>query len=95
MAIPKKGSQVTNHYDTQYRWIVRSTGRFSELHVELNAVIDGQRLVVEAPKVFHLDVILDAIDFANANGWRKEEKHPEYRIRFTRKGFILLTDGQT
>lgn len=90
MALPRKGSQITNHWDTQYRWLVQSTGRFSELKVELEAAVNGQMLIVEAPKVFHLDIILDAIDFANEHGWEKETEKEPLRLRFTRQGFRKL-----
>ncbi len=90
MAIPLKGSRLINHRDTQYRYNIRSTGRFSELLVELNAAVDGQVLIVEAPKIFKWDIIIDAIDFANKNGWKKEEAGADLRIRFTKSGYVLL-----
>jgi len=73
-------------------WNVKSTGQFSELYVELTETIDGQILVVESPKIFDWEIIPNAIDWANAHGWKNRETHPDMRIRFTRKGFIHVSN---
>jgi len=89
MAIPLKGSRQINHHDILYRYLIKSTGRYSELQVELSEAVEGQLLIVEAPKVFHMDYLIESIDFANKNGWKKAETARPFRCRYTRKGFVI------
>lgn len=84
-----KGAKPINHRDRQYQWLVKAVGNFSELTIETTEILDGQILVVESPKVFDWKIIPKAIDWAHKNGWNPYERDTEFRIRYTRKGFVI------
>lgn len=92
MPAPQKGYKVINHHDVQYRWIMRNSAGVNELHVVASAPVSGQELVAALPRVVSYDMVTEAIDFANANGWRPNESAPPLHCKHTRRGF-LLADG--
>jgi hypothetical protein len=83
-----------NHRDIQYRWYIRNAGGVNELHVEASAPIDGQVLKAILPRVVSENMVMDAIDFGNANGWKRNESGPVFHCRRTREGFRLVTDDK-
>ena len=89
MATPKKGFKTINHRDVQYRWIMRNSRGVNELVVEASAPVAGQVLVAELPRIVSWNMVTDAIDFANANGWKCEETAPPFRCKHERGGFRL------
>jgi hypothetical protein len=89
MPPPQKGFKVINHRDVQYRWIMRNSRGVNELVVEASAPVNGQILTAELPKVVSWNMVTDAIDFANANGWKSQEAGPVFRCKYERKGFLL------
>lgn len=79
-----------NHRDVQYRWIIRCSGGINELHVEASAPIDGQILRAILPRVVSQNMVMDAIDFGNANGWKCNESGPTFFCKRTREGFVKV-----
>jgi hypothetical protein len=37
-------------------------------------------------------MVMDAIDFGNANGWKRNESGPVFHCRRTREGFRMADD---
>ena len=89
MPPPQKGYKVINHRDVQYRWIMQNRRGINELVVEASAPVNGQTLVAELPRIVSYDIVTEAIDFGNANGWRPNETHQPLRCKHFRKGFQL------
>jgi hypothetical protein len=87
MPPPQKGFKTINHHDVQYRWVMRNVRGVNELVVEASAPVNGQVLLAELPRVVSWDMVTDAIDFANANGWKPNDSGPPFRCRHTRRGF--------
>jgi hypothetical protein len=87
MPPPQKGFKTISHHDVQYRWIMRNVCGVNELHVEASAPINGQVLVASLPKVVSWNMVTDAIDFANSNGWTPNEPGPPFRLSHSRRGF--------
>lgn len=92
MPTPQKGFKAINHRDVQYRWIMRNVRGLNELVVEASAPVNGQVLIAELPRIVSWDMVTEAIDFANANGWKPNESGPPFRCKHQRKGF-QLADG--
>jgi hypothetical protein len=92
MPPPQKGYKIINHRDVQYRWIMQNRRGVNELVVVANAPVNGQVLTVELPRIVSYDMVTEAIDFANANGWKHDEEGPVLRCKHLRKGFELV-DG--
>jgi hypothetical protein len=89
MAPPNKGFKIINHRDVQYRWIMQNRRGVNELVVEASAPINGQQLISELPRVVSYDMVTEAIDFGNANGWKPNETFPPLRCKYERKRFQL------
>lgn len=89
MPIPQKGYKAISHHDVQYRWIMQNRSGVNELVVHASAPINGQQLIATLPKVVSWNMVTDAIDFANENGWKPNESGPTLRLRHTRRGFEL------
>jgi hypothetical protein len=89
MPAPQKGYKAINHHDVQYRWIMQNRRGVNELVIYANAPVNGQALIAELPKVVSYDMVTDAIDFANANGWKPNESGPEFRLKYARRAFHL------
>lgn len=87
MPTPQKGYKAINHRDTQYRWIMRNTRGVNELLIEASAPVNGQIIIAELPRVVSWNMVTDAIDFANANGWTPNETAEPYRCKYSRREF--------
>jgi len=89
MPPPQKGYKVINHRDTQYRWIMRNLQGVNELLVEASAPVNGQILIAELPRIVSYDMVTQAIDFANAHGWKPNEAGAPLRCKHRRTGFQM------
>lgn len=89
MPPPQKGYKSINHHDVQYRWIMQNRSGVNQLLVQASAPVNGQFLEAVLPKVVSWDMVTDAIDFGNANGWKPNESGEPFRCRHTRRGFVL------
>lgn len=89
MPPPQKGYTVINHRDVQYRWIMQNRRGVNELVIYANAPVSGQQLVAELPRIVSWNMVTDAIDFGNANGWLHDEAGSPFRCKHTRRGFQL------
>lgn len=89
MPAPQKGYKAINHRDVQYRWIMQNRRGVNELLIYASAPVDGQLLIAELPKVVSWEMVTEAIDFGNANGWKPNDKAPPLRCKRVRKGFEL------
>jgi hypothetical protein len=89
MPAPQKGYKAINHHDVQYRWIMQNRRGVSELVIVASAPVDGQNLIAELPKVVSWNMVTEAIDFGNANGWKPNEPGEPFRCKHTRRGFQL------
>lgn len=69
MSIPKKGSQLLNLDDDQFRWIAKGKDGKTEIKIQLNEVPDGQVLVGIAPRVFQNRMVESLIDTGIKAGW--------------------------
>jgi len=87
MPVPQKGYKSINHHDVQYRWIMQNRRGVSELVVVASAPVNGCPLVAELPRVVSWDMVTEAIDFGNANGWTPNESGEPFRCKHTRRGF--------
>lgn len=87
MPVPQKGYKVINHHDVQYRWIMQNKRGVNELIIYANAPVNGRPLIAELPRVVSLNMITDAIDFGNEQGWEMNEAGDPFLCRVTRKGF--------
>lgn len=89
MPAPQKGYKAINHHDVQYRWIMQNRRGVNELRIVASAPVDGQVLIAELPRVVSYDMVTEAIDFANANGWKPNDSGPEFRLKYVRRAFQL------
>ena len=64
-----------------------NTRGVNELVIEASAPVNGQILVAELPRVVSWNMVTDAIDFANANGWTPNETAEPYRCTYSRREF--------
>lgn len=85
----QKGYQVINHRDVQYRWIMQNRRGFNEMLIEASAPVNGQILVAELPRIVSQNMVTEAIDFGNANGWKPNESGAPFRCKHHRRGFQL------
>jgi hypothetical protein len=92
MPAPQKGKKTINHHDVQYRWIMQNRRGVNELCIEASAPVDGQILIAELPKIVSYDMVTEAIDFANANGWKPNESGKTFRCKYSRREF-QMADG--
>jgi hypothetical protein len=88
MSTPQKGFKIINHRDVQYRWIMRNARGVNELTVEASAPIAGQVLIAELPRIVSWTMVTDAIDYANAHGWKPNETGQAFRCKHSRRGFV-------
>jgi hypothetical protein len=88
----QKGYKVINHRDVQYRWIMQNRRGVNELVVEASAPVNGQVLIATLPRIVSHDMVTQAIDFANAHGWKPNESALPWRCQHTRRGF-RMEDG--
>ena len=91
MPPPQKGYKAINHHDVQYRWIMQNRSGVNQLRVEAAAPVNGQPLVSSLPRIVSWDMVTEAIDFANANGWKPNESGEPFVLSRTRGGFVLGT----
>lgn len=89
MPPPQKGYKVINHHDVQYRWIMQNRRGVNELVVEASAPVNGQLLVADLPRIVSYDMVTNAIDFANANGWTPNASGADFRCVCQRGRFQL------
>ena len=90
MSLSNKGYKTLNHRDVQYRWMMKNRSGFNEASIYTNAAVGGRELIAELPRVVSLAMVMDAIDFANANDWKPNEEGAPLRCKHTRKGFELV-----
>ena len=91
MPPPQKGYKTINHHDVQYRWIMQNQKGVNELRVEASAPVKGQVLIAELPRIVSYDMVTEAIDFANGNGWKPNEAGPDFCCKY-RRGGIQMAD---
>lgn len=89
MPAPQKGYKAIAHHDVHYRWIMQNRRGVNELVIEASAPVNGQVLIAELPKVVSWNMVTDAIDFGNANGWTPNEPGEPFRCKSTRRGFQM------
>jgi hypothetical protein len=89
MPPPQKGYKTINHRDVQYRWIMQNLRGVNEMRVEASAPVNGQVLLAELPRIVSYDMVTEAIDFANANGWKPNESGAPFRCKHFRSGFRM------
>lgn len=89
MPPPQKGYKAINHHDVQYRWIMQNRSGNNELRVEASAPVNGQLLIASLPRIVSYDMVTEAIDFANTNGWKPNQSAAPFLCRHTRHGFRL------
>lgn len=87
MPPPQKGFKIINHHDVQYRWIMQNRRGINEIVVEANAPVNGQTLIGELPKIVSYVMVTAAIDFGNANGWKRDEAGAPFRCKWVKKAF--------
>ena len=92
MPPPQKVYKAINHRDTHYRWIMQNRSGVNELLVEASAPVNGRILIAELPRIVSHDMVTQAIDFANAHGWKPNESGPPFRCTHRRQGF-QMADG--
>ncbi len=92
MPAPQKGYKTINHHDVQYRWIMQNRRGVNELSIFANAPVNGRELLAELPRVVSWNMVTDAIDFGNENGWNPNEAGPPFRLKYSRKAFHLTED---
>jgi len=90
MPPPQKGYKAINHRDVQYRWIMQNRTGVNELLVVASAPVNGQVLTSVLPRVVSYEMVTQAIDFANANGWKPNETHAPFRCLFRHGQFHLV-----
>jgi hypothetical protein len=93
MPPPQKGYKVINHRDVQYRWIMQNRRGVNEIVIEASAPVNGQILTAELPRIVSYDMVTQAIDFGNANGWKPNESGTPFVCKHTRRGFQLDADA--
>ena len=71
MPTPQKGYKALNHNDVLYRWILQNKRGVNEMVVVASAPVNGQKLVVELPRVVNPQMVPKAIDFALERGSRR------------------------
>ena len=59
----------------------------NEIVVEANAPVNGQSLIGELPKIVSYVMVTAAIDFGNANGWKRDEAGAPFRCKWVKKAF--------
>ena len=89
MPPPRKGYKAISHRDVHYHWIMRNLRGVNELVIIASAPVNGQPLVAELPRVVSQDMVTEAIDFGNANGWKPNESGEPLLCKHTRRGFRL------
>jgi hypothetical protein len=89
MSLSKKGYKTLNHCDVQYRWMMKNRSGVNEASIYTNAAIGGRELIAELPRVVTLAMVMEAIDFGNANGWNPNAEGQALRCKHTRQGFVL------
>ncbi len=89
MPPPNKGYKTINHRDVQYRWIMQNLRGVNEMRIEASAPVNGQALIAELPRIVSQHMVAEAIDFANANGWKPNESGAPFRCKHLRRGFQM------
>ncbi len=90
--IPRKGSKILSLNDLQFRWIAYATPKGTEVRVEYEAVISGQMLIAQVPKVFDRRWVEEIINFGLDNGWDPWEEGEDLVIRRTRNGYRVIEE---
>ena len=57
--------------------------------IEASAPVNGQIMTAELPRIVSYDMVTQAIDFANANGWKPNESGPPFHCKYLRRGFQM------
>jgi hypothetical protein len=92
MPPPQKGFKIINHRDVQYRWIMQNRRGVNELVIEASAPVNGQQFTAELPRIVSYDMVTEAIDFGNANGWKPNESGKALKAKWERKAFHLVVE---
>ena len=64
----------------------------NELVIEASAPVNGQILTAELPRIVSYDMVTEAIDYGNANGWKPFEAGSVFRCKWVRKQFLPADD---
>ena len=88
MSLSTKGYKTLNHKDVQYRWMMKNRRGVNEVSIYTNAAVGGRELIAELPRIVTVQMVMDAIDFGNANGWKPNEAGGPLRCKHTRRGFV-------
>ncbi|MGA0898982.1 MAG: hypothetical protein ACO3SO_01105 [Luteolibacter sp.] len=89
MPTPNKGYKTLNHDDELYRWILQNKRGVNEMVVEATAPVNGQRLIVELPRVVNPQMVPKAIDFALEHGWKPMESGDPFECVLRRGHFVI------
>ena len=92
MPTPQKGFKLINHKDELYRWILQNKRGTNEMVVIASAPVDGQKLVVELPRVVNPQMVPKAIDFALEHGWKPMESGEPFQCAIRRGHFVIGGD---
>jgi len=92
MPTPQKGFKLINHDDVLYRWILQNKRGVNEMVVVASAPVNGQKLVVELPKVVNPRLVPQAIDFALEHGWQPNEAGEPFLFAWRRGHFVIGGD---
>lgn len=61
----------------------------NELVVVASAPVNGQQLIAELPRIVSWNMVTEAIDFGNENGWTPNDAGKPYRLKHTKRGFQI------
>ena len=92
MPAPQKGFKILNHNDELYRWILQNKRGVNEMVVEATAPVNGQKLLVELPRVVNPQMVPKAIDFALEHGWKPMESGDPFECILRRGHFVFGRD---
>ncbi|MFK7851795.1 MAG: hypothetical protein AB8D78_12540 [Akkermansiaceae bacterium] len=90
MSLSEKGYKTLNHRDVQYRWLMKNHNGISRVSIYTKAAVGGRELIAELPRIVSIQMVMDAVDFGHANGWKPDEAGKILRCKYTRKGFVLV-----
>lgn len=92
MTDSQKGYKALNHRDVLYRWILQNRRGVNEMVVVASAPVDGQKLIVELPRVVNPQMVPKAIDFALEHGWQPNESGDPFECVLCRGHFVIGRD---
>lgn len=94
MPAPQKGLKTISHRDVQYRWILRNVTGVNQLFVVAAEAVNGQQLLVDLPRVVSYERVTEAIDHANAHGWKPMETAPPLHFRYDKRTYLPVENSR-